>query len=168
MMRKREDPHHRVWVTTFTWKRAVHIILYDFRTIYKPSFWCYLLKNSSTKLHSTHGLGKSFSYGDVPLTNPTVVPTQQENNGLPVTYKPYSCSRAAGKPMIFLPFTTLQSISCSHAVQFSSVKTVRICKPCSVQFSSVVKSCASCMIWTPAASLGNSRYMEMRPSHDPV
>ena len=43
--------------------------------------------------------------------------------------------------MIFLPLTTLQSISCSHAVQFSSVKTVRICKPCSVQFSSVQFSC---------------------------
>ena len=51
----------------------------------------------------------------MPLTNPTVVPAQQEYRWFSCHLQPYS-----------------QSVV---PTQFSSVKTVRICKPCSVQFS---------------------------------
>ena len=33
----------------------------------------------------------------LPLTSPTIVPTQQNNINFPATYKPYSCSHAAEK-----------------------------------------------------------------------
>ena len=36
MMRKRENPHHRVWATRVIWRCAVHTILYDFGTTCKP------------------------------------------------------------------------------------------------------------------------------------
>ena len=59
MMRKRENPHHRVWATRVVWSCAVHTILYDFRTTYKPA------------VVPTHRKSTIF----LPLTNPTVVPT---------------------------------------------------------------------------------------------
>ena len=104
----------------------------------------------------------------MPLTNPTVVPTQQENQDVLATYKPYSCSHAIENKYFSNPAlaptqhenddfpATYKPYSCSHAREkqrFScdlqtlqlfpadgsdSLTIITFANP--VEFSSVVKS----------------------------
>ena len=118
MMRTRENPHHRIWATRVIWRYAVHTILYDFRTTYKPLSCSHAQKNddfpATCKPYSCSHAAKKQRLPChlqplqlfprdrkttifLPLTILTVVPTQQKNNDCSLTYKPYSCSHAIEK-----------------------------------------------------------------------
>ena len=121
MMRKRENPHHRVWATRVIWRCAVHTILYDVRTTCRP---CY---DTRSCMIFTRSCMIQFN---------SVVNSGRQSLGLPELRE------------VWIGLNDNCNICKPCSVQFNSVvksegeltDNGNICKPCSVQFNSVVKS----------------------------
>ena len=143
MMRKRENPHHSIWAKFLVWRCATYkpyscshaageqrfachlqtLQLFprsrktdDFLATYNPTVSQLFPHSSVQSKPSAFANPVQFSckFGDSSFLL-QLFPRSRKTLILFATYKPYS-----------------QSVV---PTQFSSVKTMRICKPCSVQFS---------------------------------